>query len=69
MSLCVDSRSLGWKRMKVDPVKTPMMLRRRSRQKSSKVQGVIAQLEALADTLLDFSDVEEVEVWLTQNNP
>jgi len=29
----------------------------------------IAQLEALAEALLDFSDVEEVEAWLAQNNP
>ncbi|NBD15470.1 MAG: DUF4351 domain-containing protein [Cyanobacteria bacterium] len=29
----------------------------------------IAQLESLAEALLDFSDVEEVEAWLAQNNP
>jgi len=29
----------------------------------------IAQLETLAEVLLDFSDVEELEAWLAQNNP
>jgi len=29
----------------------------------------IAQLEALAEALLDFSDVEALEAWLAQNNP